>query len=204
MSQLGEPEVQLVGPAVHLAEPTVDLGELASQEFDELLVLGRGHGPCLSQVPALFKCVQLWTVARHEKTREFRPAALSSPRPTGASAAGRSTFPRFLRSGNTAILDFSPLAAGGLVAAGVVRVDAWALADDFFGGARAMPPTVGAVERAGGPIVIGPRPYGRGILDGAGGGARGGLEQRRVASVKRGLTAGHSRGLCLGIDEAET
>ncbi len=46
--------------------------------------------------------------------------------------------------------------------------------------------------------------HGRGILDGAGGGARGGLEQRRVASVKRGLTAGHSRGLCLGIDEAET
>ena len=27
----------------------------ATQEVDELLVLGRGHGPCLSQVPALFK-----------------------------------------------------------------------------------------------------------------------------------------------------
>jgi len=43
LSQLGEPEVSLV-------EPAVDLGELASQEFDELLLLGRGHGPCLSQV----------------------------------------------------------------------------------------------------------------------------------------------------------
>ena len=46
--------------------------------------------------------------------------------------------------------------------------------------------------------------HGRGILDGASGGARGGLEQRRVASIKRGLTAGRSRGPCLGIDEAET
>jgi len=55
------------------------------------------------------------------------------------------------------ILDFSPLAAGGLVAAGVVRGDPWAPADDFFGAPRAMPPTGGAVERAAGPIVIGPR-----------------------------------------------
>ena len=26
-----------------------------NQEFDDLRALGRGHGPCLSQVPALFK-----------------------------------------------------------------------------------------------------------------------------------------------------
>jgi len=57
LSQLGElevylvePAVDLVEPVVHLAEPAVDLGELASQEFDELLVLGRGHSPYLSQV----------------------------------------------------------------------------------------------------------------------------------------------------------
>jgi len=56
------------------------------------------------------------------------------------------------------ILDFSPVPAGGLVAAGVVRGDHWAPADDFFGAPRAMPPTVGAVERTAGPIVIGPRP----------------------------------------------
>ena len=43
LSQLGDPEVRLV-------EPAVDLGELASQEFDELLVLGRGHDPYLFQV----------------------------------------------------------------------------------------------------------------------------------------------------------
>jgi len=61
LSQLGEPEVYLVEPAIHLAEPAVDLDELVSQEFDELLVLARGHGPYLSQVPTLFKCVQLWT-----------------------------------------------------------------------------------------------------------------------------------------------
>ena len=54
LAQLGEVEVYLI-------EPAVDLGELASQELDELLVLGRGHGPCLSQVQALFKCAQLWT-----------------------------------------------------------------------------------------------------------------------------------------------
>jgi hypothetical protein len=56
------------------------------------------------------------------------------------------------------ILDFSPLAAGGLVAAGAVRGDPWAPAEDFFGAPRALPPTVGAIERAAGPIVIGPRP----------------------------------------------
>jgi len=88
LSQLGEPEVHLVEPAVplgeaavHLAEPAVDLGELASQEFDELLVLGRGHGPCLSQVQALFKCVQLWT---------GRLAAIRG-RPGAAAAIGRAS-----------------------------------------------------------------------------------------------------------------
>ncbi|HEV2054278.1 MAG TPA: hypothetical protein VGV06_03785 [Methylomirabilota bacterium] len=54
LSQLGEPEV-------HPTEPAVDLGELTSQEFNELLVLGRGHGPCLSQVQTVCKCGQVWT-----------------------------------------------------------------------------------------------------------------------------------------------
>ena len=35
-----------------LGELAVPLAELAAQEFDELLGLGRGHGPCLSQVQA--------------------------------------------------------------------------------------------------------------------------------------------------------
>jgi hypothetical protein len=61
LSQLGEAEVYLVEPAVHVAEPAVDPGELTSQEFDELLVLDGGHGPYLSQVQALFKCAQRWT-----------------------------------------------------------------------------------------------------------------------------------------------
>jgi hypothetical protein len=51
VAQLGEVEVYLI-------EPAVDLGELASQEFDELLVLGRSHGPYLSQVQTPFKCAQ--------------------------------------------------------------------------------------------------------------------------------------------------
>ena len=52
---------QLGDLAVHLVEPAVDPGELPLQEFDELLVLGRGHGSCPSQVQVLFKCVPLWT-----------------------------------------------------------------------------------------------------------------------------------------------
>ena len=55
LAQLGEAEVYLI-------EPVVDLGELASQEFDELLVLSRGHGPYLSQVQALFKKSSLRSV----------------------------------------------------------------------------------------------------------------------------------------------
>jgi hypothetical protein len=43
----------------HLGEPAIDLGELVSKKFDELLVLGRGHTPYLSQVQARFKCVRL-------------------------------------------------------------------------------------------------------------------------------------------------
>jgi hypothetical protein len=61
LSQLGEAEVYLVEPAVHLAEPAVDFGELASQEFDELLVLDGGHDHYLSQVQTECKCVQVWT-----------------------------------------------------------------------------------------------------------------------------------------------
>ena len=71
LSQLGEPDV-------HLAEPAVDLDELTSQEFDELLVLGRGYGPYLSQVQTLFKCINHWTsperVAR-AKLRQVDQAA---------------------------------------------------------------------------------------------------------------------------------
>ena len=50
LSQIGEPEV-------HFAEPPVHFAELPGQELDELLVLGRRHGPCLPQAGVLFKCV---------------------------------------------------------------------------------------------------------------------------------------------------
>ncbi len=45
---------------------------------DELLILGRGHGPYLSQVQTLFKCIDHWTsperVAR-AKLRQVDQAA---------------------------------------------------------------------------------------------------------------------------------
>jgi hypothetical protein len=59
LSKLGEAEVYLVEPAVHVAESTVNLGELAPQEFDELLVLDGGHGPYPSQVQTVCKRVQM-------------------------------------------------------------------------------------------------------------------------------------------------
>ena len=54
--------LELGAAEVYLVEATVDPGELAFQEFDELLAFGRGHGPCLSQVPAVCKCVYESTV----------------------------------------------------------------------------------------------------------------------------------------------
>jgi hypothetical protein len=60
-AHLGEPLADLGEPTVHPGEPVADLGELAVQRFDELLVFGRGHSPCLSQRPAVCKCVQVWT-----------------------------------------------------------------------------------------------------------------------------------------------
>ena len=42
---LVEAAVDLVEAAVDLVQAAVDLGELASEKFDELLMLGRGHGP---------------------------------------------------------------------------------------------------------------------------------------------------------------
>ncbi len=61
LSQLGDAEVYPVESAVHLGEPVADLGGRAVQGRGELLVLGRGHGPCLSQRPAVRKCLQVWT-----------------------------------------------------------------------------------------------------------------------------------------------
>ena len=55
VAQLGQ---HLGEPTVHISEPAVDRGELASQELDKLLVLARGHGPCLPQIHAPRKCVQ--------------------------------------------------------------------------------------------------------------------------------------------------
>jgi hypothetical protein len=54
---LAKPAVHLVEPPVHLVEPPVHLAELATQVLDELLVFLAGHGRCLSQASALFKCL---------------------------------------------------------------------------------------------------------------------------------------------------
>jgi hypothetical protein len=54
--------------------------------------------------------------------------------------------------------DFSPLVGSPLIGLGVMGVDAWAPRDDFFGVPRGIPPTVGAVERAAGAILLGPKP----------------------------------------------
>lgn len=60
VSELGEPAVDFLESAIDHVEPTVDLGELASQELDELPVFGRGHDPSLSQVGGPFKRIQWW------------------------------------------------------------------------------------------------------------------------------------------------
>lgn len=54
--------------------------------------------------------------------------------------------------------DFSPIPGGPLPRAGTVRVEPWVPPVDYFGAPRPIPPTAGAVERAGGPIRLGPRP----------------------------------------------
>ncbi len=54
--------------------------------------------------------------------------------------------------------NFSPAPGGPLAAAGAVRVEAWVPALDYFGIPRAVPPTVGAVERLGGAVRLMPRP----------------------------------------------
>jgi cytoskeletal protein CcmA (bactofilin family) len=55
-------------------------------------------------------------------------------------------------------LDFSPAPGGPLAAVGTVRVEPWVPALDYFGAPRSLPPTVGAVERLGGPLRLAPRP----------------------------------------------
>src|SRR3990167_1595907 len=54
--------------------------------------------------------------------------------------------------------DFSPLLGAGLVGAGAVRVEPWVPGDDYLGNRRGIPPTVGALERPGGPIPLAPKP----------------------------------------------
>jgi hypothetical protein len=54
--------------------------------------------------------------------------------------------------------DFSPAPGGPLAAAGAVRVGPWVPALDYFGIPRSLPPTVGAVERLGGPVRLTPKP----------------------------------------------
>ena len=55
LTKVGE---HLCETSIHRVESAVDLRELASQELDELPVLGRGHGFSLAQVRRRFKSVQ--------------------------------------------------------------------------------------------------------------------------------------------------
>ena len=55
LTKVGE---HLCEMSIHRVESAVDLRELASQELDELPVLGRGHGFSLAQVRRRFKSVQ--------------------------------------------------------------------------------------------------------------------------------------------------
>jgi hypothetical protein len=54
--------------------------------------------------------------------------------------------------------DFSPVPAGPLIGAGIVRIEPWVPALDYFGALRPIPPTAGAIERPGGSIHLAPRP----------------------------------------------
>jgi hypothetical protein len=54
--------------------------------------------------------------------------------------------------------DFSPAPGGPLATTGAVRLGSWVPAMDFFGAPRAVPPSVGAVERLEGPIPLAPKP----------------------------------------------
>jgi hypothetical protein len=65
LTQLGDPAFQRV-------EATVDRGELATQEFDQLRVFGRGHGLCLSCLVIRFKCI-------HGQTMKWAPIEHRSP-----------------------------------------------------------------------------------------------------------------------------
>jgi hypothetical protein len=56
------------------------------------------------------------------------------------------------------IFDFSPVPGGPLLARGSIRVEAWAPRSDYFGRARAMPSTVGAIEISGEPITLRMKP----------------------------------------------
>lgn len=51
--------------------------------------------------------------------------------------------------------DFSPVPGSPLVRLGRLHGDAWMPADDYFGLARGLPPTVGAVEQPAAPISLG-------------------------------------------------
>jgi hypothetical protein len=61
LTQLGDLLTHFGDLLTHFTELAVDRGELATQEFDELRVLGRGHGFCLSHIVVPFKCLQTWT-----------------------------------------------------------------------------------------------------------------------------------------------
>ena len=54
--------------------------------------------------------------------------------------------------------DFSPMPGGPLSTSAAVPVGPWVPTLDFFGAARGIPPTVGAVEHVQGPVRLAPRP----------------------------------------------
>src|SRR5262249_50787225 len=85
-SQLAD---HLAEPEIHVGQSSIDVGELPTEEFDELPIFGRAHGSSLSQVADAFKSRQ-WEV--RGAARGDRAAAPA--RSSGISAERPGAFPR--------------------------------------------------------------------------------------------------------------
>jgi len=85
------------------------------------------------------------------------PRAYPGPQ-AGLRVAGNVDCSMMLCFANPTGLDFSPNAAAFLRAAGVAWPEPWMPREDYFGVRRTSPPTVGAIERAAGPISLAPKP----------------------------------------------
>ncbi len=53
-----------------------------------------------------------------------------------------------------AVHDYGPAPGGPTDQAGIATIESWAPTDDLFGAPRRVPPSVGAIERAAGPLLL--------------------------------------------------